>query len=72
MFIYLNGMLTGVSKTDSSINTWSIASNNIIFDSKNCDFDLYKIRVYNDKLDLAAILTNYMVDLRDPIGYDLT
>ena len=74
MFIYLNGMLTGVSKS-SIAGDWSIGDNdntNIVFNSQYCDFDLYKIRVYNHGLTLSEIITNYMVDIKDPIGYDLS
>jgi len=80
MSIYLNGMLTGVSR--STINdVWSISTiddatqediTSIVFDSQYCDFDLYKIRVYNQGLTLSSIVTNYMVDLKDPVGYDLS
>ena len=78
MSIYLNGVLTGVERSTES-NAWTIGNDitdetpiSIIFDSKYCDFDLYKIRVYNEALSLPSILTNYMVDLKDPVGYDLT
>ena len=75
MSIYLNGMLTGVAR--STVNeAWSIGDSNneltLVFDSKYCDFDLYKIRVYNQPLTLPAVLTNYTVDLKDPVAYDLS
>ena len=74
MSIYLNGMLTGVARSTIS-GPWNIGENdtmNIVFDSNYCDFDLYKIRIYNTALPLSSILVNYMVDLKDPVGYDLT
>ena len=73
MSIYLNGVLTGVERSTEQ-NEWTIGDDttSIIFDSKYCDFDLYKVRVYSEALSLPSILTNYMVDLKDPIGYDLT
>ena len=74
MSIYLNGMLTGVARSTVD-GSWTIGNDdtiNIIFDSKYCDFDLFKIRIYNQPLTLPVILTNYMVDLKDPVGYDLT
>ena len=75
MSIYLNGVLTGVIRSTVD-GSWDISNGadvptNIIFDSRYCDFDLYKIRVYNQPLTLPTVLTNYMVDLKDPIGYDL-
>lgn len=74
MSIYLNGMLTGVIRSTLT-EAWNIGNDNnieLIFDSKYCDFDLYKIRVYNQPLTLPAILTNYTVDLKDPIAYDMS
>lgn len=74
MSIYLNGMLTGVA-TSTLNGSWNIGESNalnIIFDSQYCDFDLYKIRIYNQGLTLSSIVTNYMVDLKDPVGYDLS
>ena len=75
MSIYLNGMLTGVARSTVD-GVWSIGNSNetmnIVFNSQYCDFDLYKIRVYNQALTLPAILVNYTVDLKDPVGYDLT
>jgi len=74
MSIYLNGMLTGVARSTVE-GAWNIGENDnmsIIFDSQYCDFDLYKIRVYNQGLTLSSIVTNYMVDLKDPVGYDLS
>lgn len=74
MSIYLNGMLTGVARSTLT-DAWSIGENDnieIVFNSQYCDFDLYKVRVYNQPLTLPTILTNYTVDLKDPIAYDLT
>ena len=74
MSIYLNGMLTGVARSTLG-EAWSIGNDDtmeIVFNSQYCDFDLYKIRVYNQPLTLPAVLTNYTVDLKDPVAYDLT
>ena len=74
MSIYLNGILTGVARSTID-GVWSIGEDdtmNIVFNSQYCDFDLYKIRVYNQSLTLPTILTNYTVDLKDPVAYDLT
>ena len=75
MSIYLNGMLTGVARSTVQ-DAWNIGDGignmNLIFDSKYCDFDIYKIRVYNQPLTLPAVLTNYTVDLKDPVAYDLS
>jgi len=74
MSIYLNGILTGVARSTLS-DPWNIGENNnleIVFNSQYCDFDLYKVRVYNQPLTLSTVLINNTVDLKDPIAYDLT
>lgn len=79
MSIYLNGVLTGVARSSlidsqGKPNIWTIGDSNtkMIFNSKYCDFDLYKIRVYNRALTIPEILTNYAVDLKDTLMYDET
>jgi hypothetical protein len=68
MYIYINGVLTGVIK--STIGLFTINSNKIVFNSNYCDIDLYKIRVYNTDLNVNDIVTNYSVDLKNVTIYD--
>jgi hypothetical protein len=42
----------------------------MVFDSSHCDIDLYKIRIYNEALDVNSILMNYAVDFNDINIYD--
>ena len=63
MYIYINGVLTGViANTTGSFN---IENSSLVFNSRYCDIDLYKIRVYNTALNVNDIVTNYAVDLKD-------
>lgn len=78
MSIYLNGVLTGVSRStlyegDAAV-PWTIGNDDtyIEFNSQYCDFELYKIRYYNRALNIPEILTNYAVDLKDTTLYDET
>ena len=74
MYIYINGVLTGVIKSTAN-GLFSIGAENetnkaIVFNSEYCDIDLYKIRVYNTDLNVNDIVTNYAVDYRDITIYD--
>lgn len=47
LYIYINGCITGVIKsTIGTDKTFSISSGELVFNSNNCDFDLYKVRIY--------------------------
>ena len=74
MYIYINGVLTGVIKSTAN-GLFRIGGENetnkaIVFNSNFCDIDLYKIRVYNTDLNVNDIVTNYAVDYRDITIYD--
>lgn len=73
MYIYINGVLTGVIK--NTVNgSFSISDSNnvkaLVFNSDYCDIDLYKIRFYRTGLNVNDIVTNYAVDLKDVNIYD--
>lgn len=62
--IYLNGVLTGVSRSDKE-NIWTIGKNEdsgIEIKSDSCDIFLYNLRVYNHALTTEQILKNYAYD----------
>ena len=66
LYIYINGCITGVIK--SSIEngiTFGINSENFIFNSEYCDIDLYKLRIYQQALNVNQIITNFAVDRKD-------
>lgn len=73
MFIYVNGVLTGVCKNTRDPQKFTIGngSNKIILSSNYCDIDLYKIRLYNKALNVCKIINNYAVDANDVSIYDL-
>lgn len=68
--IYLNGILTGVVK--SSAGSFTINSNKIQFNSKYCDINLYKMRIYNTNLAINYIDLNLATDKKDIDIYDQT
>ena len=73
MFIYLNGVLTGVVRTTLS-GKFTIGDGNedkaIEFNSEACDIDLYKVRFYNTALSVNDVVMNYAIDNKDITTYD--
>lgn len=66
LLVYLNGVITGVIKSDiSSENDFRISSKEIKFNSETCDIDLLKVRVYNTELNVSDIVSNFAVDKKD-------
>lgn len=72
LFIFINGVITGVIKNSLENETFQIRDAKIVFNSNNCDISLYKLRVYNDFLDISDVCINYAVDRKDIIIYDQT
>ena len=68
LFIYINGVITGVIKNTQGIFT--IRDATLMITSELCDIELYKLRVYDETLDVKAICTNYAVDRKDVLTYD--
>ena len=68
MYIYINGVLTGVIKK-SEDGAFTI-DNAIRFNSDYCDIDLYKMRFYNTELNVNDVIMNYAFDMKDIDIYD--
>lgn len=69
LLIYINGAITGVILSKAAKN-FLISDTSFVFDSANCDIDLYKLRVYNTALTVSDICMNYAVDRLDITTYD--
>ena len=69
IMVYVNGSLTGVIR-NSETNGFTIEANEIVFNSKTCDIDLYKVRVYNTALNVNDIAMNYAADFENVDIYD--
>ena len=71
MYIYVNGVIAGVIKSEKS-DLVSIEPENgvLYFNSNACDVDLYKIRIYNATLNVVDVVVNYAVDQKNPNIYD--
>ena len=69
LYIYINGVISGVIKSTKD-SSFSISNTDFIFNSKYCDIDLFKIRVYNTYLDVNQVITNFAVDRKDVDTFD--
>lgn len=70
IYIYLNGVVTGVAFANSTAFTVSPEDLGIVLSSEKCDIDLYKIRVYNTDLSVYDIVRNFAIDHKDIITFD--
>ena len=68
MYIYLNGILTGVIK--STKDGFKINTDQLVFNSLYCDIDVYKLRVYNTGLNVNDVVMNYAADFENIDIYD--
>lgn len=69
LYIYLNGVLTGVTRNTKS-DGFTVNNDSIIINSDHCDIDLYKIRVYRTDLNVNDIVMNYAADFENVNIYD--
>lgn len=72
--IYINGILTGVVRNTvgGTGGSFTINQNTIKFNSNSCDFNLYKMRIYNTNLPINYIDLNLAADQKDIDIYDQT
>lgn len=69
IYLYINGIMSQVKKCDVS-KGFSNNRSFIHFYPRNCDLDLYKIRIYKKALSYADIVHNVLADLKDVNTYD--
>lgn len=68
IYIYLNGLLTGVIK--STVDGFLVDTENLVFNSKYCDIDIYKLRFFSTDLNVNDVVMNYAADFEDVGIYD--
>ena len=71
MYIYLNGILSGIVSYVKENDNFAAEETAITFSSEYCDIDLYKFRVYNSQLSSIDVVRNYIADKGDPAMYDM-
>lgn len=65
MFIYINGVMSGMTSFIPSPGLLPLHANTIQINSEYCDIDLYNIRIYNKVLKSADIVQNYISSKKD-------
>ena len=70
LYIYNNGVITGVIANSSPATSFTIAAQMVEFNSTFCDIDLYKFRIYKTNLNVNEIVQNYAVDRKDIKTFD--
>jgi len=69
VYIYLNGILSGADSLPSQGGAFRITSP-FLFNSKYCDIDLYRFRVFRTGLTMPEVIHNYLSDLHNITLYD--
>lgn len=70
IYIYINGICSGIVSYDDT-DTFDARATEVVINSKYCDVDLYKFRVYKGHLASHEIVHNYIADLADVDLYDM-
>ena len=65
IYIYINGIMSGMSKYTVDSNDFPLGASHIIIDSTHCDIDLYNIRIYQSALSSKQIVQNYVASKQD-------
>ena len=69
-YIYLNGILSGAIDMPSGDGSQFSVRAPFKFNSKYCDFDLYRFRVYEAGLTMPNVIHNYLSDMHSIVLYD--
>ena len=65
LYIYINGIMSGVVQYPSDDNFAQVSPVNISIGSNGCTTDIYCIRVYDNNLTRYQILDNWIADTQD-------
>lgn len=70
-YVYLNGILSGAADLPSGTGASFTVNSPFVFNSKYCDFDLYRFRIYYDLgLSMPQVIHNYLSDMHSIKLYD--
>lgn len=67
IYMYINGIMSGVTKYPSSDTFIQTPAANITLGSNDATLDIYTIRVYDNDLTRKQIVNNWIADMRDPV-----
>lgn len=65
MFMYINGILSGVSRYSETDSFAQTPAQEIILGSNKATLDVYNIRIYNNDLTRKQIVNNWIADTKD-------
>lgn len=67
IYMYINGILSGVSRYPEGDSFQQTPAVNITIGSNDATVDVYTIRIYNNNLTRKQIVNNWIADTRDPV-----
>ena len=67
IYMYINGILSGVSRYPDGDSFQQTPPVNITIGSNDATVDVYTIRIYNNNLTRKQIVNNWIADTRDPV-----
>ena len=67
IYMYINGILSGVSKYPEGDSFQQTPAAFITIGSNNATLDIYNIRIYNNNLTRKQIVNNWIADTKDPV-----
>ena len=69
-YVYLNGILAGAADLPTDTGSSFTINTPFEFNSKYCDFDLYRFRIYELGLTMPQVIHNYLSDMHSIKLYD--
>ena len=67
IYMYINGVLSGVSKYPEGDSFKQTPAKFITVGSNDATLDIYNIRIYNNNLTRKQIVNNWIADTKDPV-----
>lgn len=67
IYMYINGIMSGVTKYPSSDSFAQSPAANILLGSNDATLDIYNIRIYDNSLTRKQIVNNWIADMSNPV-----
>lgn len=71
IYMYINGINSGITKYNTDTDNLASNCQKIVMNSKYCDVDLYKLRIYKTNLSAQGVVQNYLADYNSAELYDM-
>ena len=69
-YVYLNSILAGAVAMPKGTGSGFTINSPFVFNSKYCDFDFYRFRIYELGLTMPQVIHNYLSDMHSIALYD--